>query len=205
MTTRLGDALIRLHTDLRALNARWALVGGLAVSARVEPRVTKDLDAAIAVRWDREAESLVADLVARGYLLDSEHILEHQVTGRLATVRLVAPVPGGEGVEVDLLFATAGIEPEVVGHAKPYEVLPGLVVPLASIGHLIALKLLASRPQDWTDARRLLEVAGDADLVVARDALDLITERGYGRDKDLRRSFAALQAHAPWPPDDPQP
>jgi predicted nucleotidyltransferase len=202
---RLGDALIRLEADLRALSIRWALVGGLAVSSRVEPRVTKDVDVAIAVRWDREAERLVADLIARGYGLDSTHILENEVTGRLATVRLFAPGQEVEGAVVDLLFVTSGIEPEVVGHAKPYEVLPGLVVPLASVGHLIALKLLAGRLQDWIDAERLFEAASEGDLAVARQALDLMTDRGYDRGEDLRRRFAALQAGAGWPPGSPRP
>ena len=45
----LADALIRLDADLRAIRARWALVGGLAVSARAEPRTTRDIDVAIAL------------------------------------------------------------------------------------------------------------------------------------------------------------
>jgi hypothetical protein len=54
--TRIKDRLIRLDTDLRELGARWALVGGLAVSARAEPRTTRDIDVAIVVGSDSEAE-----------------------------------------------------------------------------------------------------------------------------------------------------
>jgi len=42
-----------------------ALVGGLAVSARTEPRFTRDLDFAIAVENDAEAESIVFGVEAR--------------------------------------------------------------------------------------------------------------------------------------------
>lgn len=36
----------------------WALVGGLAISARIEPRFTRDLDIAIAVENDARAEEV---------------------------------------------------------------------------------------------------------------------------------------------------
>jgi hypothetical protein len=36
------SALRRAVTDLNAVNARWALVGGLAVSSPTVPRFTKD-------------------------------------------------------------------------------------------------------------------------------------------------------------------
>jgi hypothetical protein len=43
---------------------RCALVGGLAVSARTEPRFTRDADLAVAVASDAEAESLIRALYA---------------------------------------------------------------------------------------------------------------------------------------------
>jgi hypothetical protein len=45
----------------------WALVGGLAVSARVEPRFMRDVDLAVAVPDDDAAEALVAHLVGRSW------------------------------------------------------------------------------------------------------------------------------------------
>jgi hypothetical protein len=43
------SALRAAVSDLNAIGVRWALVGGLAVSARAVPRFTKDLDFAVAV------------------------------------------------------------------------------------------------------------------------------------------------------------
>ena len=43
--------------DLEAIGARWAVIGGLAVAFRAEPRFTKDVD--LAVAGDREAEGIV--------------------------------------------------------------------------------------------------------------------------------------------------
>ena len=77
--------------------------------------------------------------------------------GRLSTVRLSTPGASSRGVVVDLLFASSGIEPEIIAQAEAIEIVPGLTVPIARIGHLLALKLLARddrhRPQDWNDIR----------------------------------------------------
>lgn len=40
----------------------FALVGGLAVSARTEPRFTRDADLAVALASDAEAEALIREL-----------------------------------------------------------------------------------------------------------------------------------------------
>jgi hypothetical protein len=59
MATPVEAALRRAVADLNALKARWALVGGLAISVRAVPRFTKDLDFAVAVMGDPEAEDVV--------------------------------------------------------------------------------------------------------------------------------------------------
>lgn len=64
--SRLERALRRAGHDLNDLGRRWALVGGLAVSARTEPRFTRDIDLVVSVANDADAERLVHDLQARG-------------------------------------------------------------------------------------------------------------------------------------------
>ena len=145
------------------------------------PRFTRDVDVAVAITDDKEAEALVHALTSDGYLLLAA--VEQDAVERLATVRLAPALD--EGVVVDVLFASSGIEPEIVRSAEAIEILPGLVVPVARTGHLIALKLLArddeSRPQDLADLRSLHEVATREDVDLARSAIHLITERGYHR------------------------
>jgi len=98
---------------------------------------------------------------------------------------------------VDLLFASSGLEPEIVAAASVIELIPGVRAPVASLGHLLATKVLARddrrRPQDWDDIRALLAEAGPADVELARDALRTIDERGFGREKALLDDFDALQ------------
>ena len=74
--------------------------------------------------------------------------------------------------------------------------MPGLYVPLATVGHLLAMKVLSltkdnpqKRPQDFGDIRELLAVATTEDLLQARNALDLMSRRGYDQGKDLLADF----------------
>ncbi|SDU69213.1 Nucleotidyl transferase AbiEii toxin, Type IV TA system [Jiangella alkaliphila] len=97
---------------------------------------------------------------------------------------------------VDLLFASSGIEREIAQAAERIEIIPGLTLPVATAGHLIALKLLARdderRPRDAADLRNLAEVASTEDRDVARKAVELITARGFGRDRDLPQALDSL-------------
>lgn len=192
----LEATLRRLAADLRALGQRWAVVGGLAVGARAEPRTTRDVDVAVAVPTDTEAERLVHALQGRGYTVSA--VVEQTATARLATARLHAPETDRLEIVVDLLFASSGIEPEVVAAAEEIDLVPGLTVPVASIGHLLALKVLArddrQRPQDWDDIRALLREATASDVDAARAALHLVALRGFHRGKRLPEELDALVA-----------
>lgn len=190
---RLERALRALSLDLTDLGASWALVGGLAVSARTEPRFTRDVDLAVAVPDDHRAEDLVHRLVKRGYAVLAT--MEQEAAQRLATVRLAPPGESTEGVVVDLLFASSGIEQEIAAEAEPLAILEGVVAPVAVLGHLLALKVLAEdprRPQDRADIRSLVDAAGPGDLALARESLALIQERGFHRDKRLLEDFERL-------------
>lgn len=191
--TSLEAALRRIDRDLTQARHPFALVGGLAVSARTEPRFTRDADLAVAVGSDAEAEALVLALRTGGYRIAS--VLEQETVGRLATVRL-APLPAPQATVIDLLFASSGIEAEIVAEAETIELLPRLPMRVARVGHLIALKVLSrddeKRPQDAVDLRALLRVASEADLLRARLAIAAITDRGFGRGRDLAGALDGL-------------
>ena len=181
------EALLCALKALGHLDHPFAIVGGLAVSARCEPRLTRDVDIAIAASDDRDAEAIVFRLQGLGYRVVTT--LEQDVTGRLATVRLQGSAVEDEGALLDLLFASSGIEPEVAEQAELLEIVPGISAPVARLGHLIALKILARddrlRPQDAMDLRALLQDSGEADLALARESLALIQARGFDRGRDL--------------------
>ena len=187
---RIEKALAEVSSRLSRAEVRFALVGGLAVSARSEPRFTRDVDVAVAVPGDPAAEQLVRSLVKAGFSVLA--VVEQEATGRMATVRLLPPGETEEGVVVDLLFASSGVETEVVQSAEPIAVSPDLQLPVATLAHLVALKVLASdetRPQDDVDLRGLLREATDADVTETRRTLELITQRGCARGRDLESRF----------------
>lgn len=185
-STRLLTVLRRIAETLDERRQAWALVGGLAVSVRSEPRFTRDIDVAAAVSDDASAEALVSSLVVSGFRLRLS--LEHEALKRLATVRLTPPGEAEEGIVVDLLFASSGIEGEICRDADRLELAPGLTVPVAQAGHLVAMKLLAlapDRPQDAIDLRALVATLTEADRARARAATARIEELGANRSKPL--------------------
>lgn len=190
------EALGLAAAALRESGTRFALVGGLAVSARTEPRFTRDVDLAAFAPDDSAAERIVFDLQRSGF--QPAVVIEHTTLGRLATVRLTPPTSAGTAAIVDILFASSGIEPEVVGAATAIRLAPKMTVPVARVGHLIAMKLLScdadTRPQDLVDLVALAGVATEEEVSRARDGVRLIVERGFSRGRDLPADLDRLLA-----------
>ena len=186
--------LQRISKLLDQQRAAWALVGGWAVSVRTEPRFTRDIDVAVAVGSDNDAEQLISVLTHAQFQIET--IIEQTAVGRLATVRLASPDDYSPGLLLDILFASSGIEPELCETAERLEVFPGVVVPVARLESLLAIKILArddvTRPQDRQDIRMLLRAMNDQQMAVARQLLDSITARGFNRGKDLQAEMNAF-------------
>ncbi len=185
----LRQLLKRVASDLDRLEIRWAIVGGFAVSARAAPRFTNDLDFAIAVDSDEQAEAVVRSLVTEGYHLPVA--LEHNEVGRLSTVRLYSPYT--QRYLVDLLFAASGIEREAVAGSTSIAVVRGISAPVAQLPHLIAMKALSAsdrRPRDWDDIESLVSRASDDELKESQRLVRLILERGYGQNANLTEDIA---------------
>lgn len=190
MTGSALHALLRqIHHALSASHTPFALVGGLAVSARAEPRFTRDVDVLVAVADDDDAEALIRSL--RDHGLVPFALVEQVATGRLATARL----RNDRNMICDLLFATTGIESRIVAAAMPMEVAPGVRLPVASTEHLLAMKVLSSepgRPQDHMDLLALL--ATGPDMAAVRAALEAIQASGAHRQQDLLAKWERLLA-----------
>ena len=134
-------------------------MGALAVAAHAEARATLDVDVAVAVDGPGDAAALVAALRGRGYRWEADF-------GGAMTSLAVGGAEMPAGLRLDLLFSLTGIEVEVAHAAERMAIVPGLELPVARRGDLIALTLLAAGEpgaNDWRDcdARR---VAGAADF-----------------------------------------
>jgi hypothetical protein len=199
---KLERSFHRVVADLSAMGCATALVGGLAVSVHTKVRFTRDVDLAVMVSGDREAEALVRTLIGAGYGVVA--MIEQEQTGRFAMARLVTPDSGPAPALVNMLFASSGIEPEIVAEATEVEVESGIRGKVARVGHLVALKLLSRdahmrlrelrRPQDWIDLVELIKVADEAEIERGFAAAALIEARGFARDRQLVEDLKKLLA-----------
>ncbi|MGK0481263.1 MAG: putative nucleotidyltransferase [Planctomycetota bacterium] len=179
---------VELVELIQSLGYDCALVGGLAVSVRTRPRATQDIDVAVAVTADEDAERVGFELSEAGYRL--RDTLENTGTGYISTLRFNHPRDAHDAQEptIDVLFSTCGIEREIVDDATPIRSSSGAIVRVAQVPHLIAMKTLSERDdraKDREDLQALVRVATKAQLDEARTLLSLIEKRGYNRNKDL--------------------
>lgn len=186
--------LQKLKTDLDSMRLKWAIIGGLAYSIYADPRTTKDIDVAVATDSKQELEEIVLHLLKQGYK-DKQLLMRMNPTHRLG-MRVSLPTSRRYSIPVDLLTDSSGIEREIVEEAKIIEILPSLSLPVASLSHILAMKILASndadREQDKLDAKALMRVATQEELDDTKKALLLITERGHNRGKDLIQEFSGF-------------
>ncbi len=181
-------ALADIHVRLQDAGRCYALIGGLAVSVRGEVRFTRDVDIAVLVENDADAERLIFDLRTGGYVPVAT--VEHQRHHRLATARLQSP----SGVVVDLMFASCGIEPEIIKRATVVSLPSVGELPVAASEELVAMKILSMselRLRDRLDALQLLK-HGDVDIARVDANLALITQRQFDRDQELSAKLQSL-------------
>jgi hypothetical protein len=187
---KLAAALAALGRELQDRGMPFALVGGIAASARGEARFTRDIDVAVVVNSDGEAEELLFWLRGRGYVAVAT--VEHQLPKRLATARLRDP----SGVVCDVLFASSGIEREIVDTAEVTEVFPDCSVPTARVEALLAMKVLAStseRPRDAGDIRAMILANPQFDEERLKAYLVLVEQRGYASGQRLLPKWRKLR------------
>lgn len=194
----LFEVLTRMERVLETHGVRHALVGGLAVAAWAEARFTKDVDLAVSVSDQRSAEAVIFAAQQSGFRVAI--VLEHH-DGTLATVRL-RPVEAPD-ILVDLLFATSGIEAEVVAGAHIVGNLPGGTHRVAAPQHLIAMKVLSFDPiqrgRDAQDILGLLKTLAPDELDEVGRLLTLMTERGRDQGKDLHKVWQDIRSAADAP------
>ncbi len=178
---------------LGGVSSPWCVVGGLAVAVRTTARFTVDVDLVVPVVDDRAGEAVTRAFLRSGFALVAAR--EHEATGRLAAVRLER----GPGEELDLLFALTGIEAVIVKAAEPVEILPERVARTATLGHLVAMKLLSvddARPRDEQDLVALFRRCDEVERRRVVAALAAIEAEGCHRGRDLLGLLAVWEARS---------
>lgn len=187
------ERVVELLQTLKTLGVESALVGGLAVSMRSRERFTRDIDFAVAIASDQQAEQLGLAMQRLGYRLIM--VLEQEAKGVISTLRFQHPDDKDDQPSIDLLCGSTGIEAEIVAGSTIEAISAEHSVPVASTPHLIAMKVLSvneNRDQDRGDLRALFAVATKAEIELARESVKLVVERGFSREKDLLSEFERL-------------
>ena len=171
-------------------------MGGLGASAYVEPRTTKDIDVVVSVENEQQADSVKDFLISKGYA--NPQLLMHAAPTRRMGWRVFIPPSREASIPLDILVAACGIEKEIVASAITIEILPGLSLPVASLGHLIAMKVLSQdsfeRLQDRVDLIALLRNATEQDRAIVEHSLKEIASLGFSGGRDLLVELHDIEA-----------
>lgn len=161
-----------------------ALIGGLAVSLRGQPRMTVDVDLVIladveqSLQLVRELTSTpfeplfrgVEDVVSSSFILP----LRHRTTG----------------IRVDLAIGMSGFERQAVGRATPIAV-GEIRIAVVSLEDLLVMKAIAGRPQDDQDIRGL--IAAQREAIDWPACLLLAEQLGTAIDVDIAGRLRAAR------------
>lgn len=161
-----------------------AVIGGLAVALRGQPRMTVDVDMVIAA--DVEAAlSAAADLADAPF--------EPLFAGVEDVVRRAFILPlrhRRTGVRLDIAVGMSGFEREAVGRATGVP-LGGITVPVVTVEDLLVMKALAGRPQDDQDILGIIALKGaDIDW---ENCLHRARELGAAIDVDVAGRLDTLR------------
>jgi hypothetical protein len=139
------------------------------------------------VSWATRSHALAAILRLQRRSHKVWHIRHDKLGEVVGVLPRVSKDAAQPGVLIDLLPRACGFEAEIVRAARRMTAM-GVELPVARIGHLIAIKIKAmhdlQRARDGRHLRALLELATDEERDLARAALKLSIERGVLRVSD---------------------
>jgi predicted nucleotidyltransferase len=129
------------------------VIGGVAVGAWGEPRVTRDVD--LKVLLNRQEADRLLELLSEDY----ESLMEDpQETLRKQALVFVLDTMG---TRMDLLLADTPYDETAIGRGRELEAEPGIKIRVCSPEDLIIYKLISTRSRDYEDAKSVIRRQGD--------------------------------------------
>lgn len=145
--------LVSLQERLEAANIPSALIGGLAVGAWGDPRLTRDIDLKILLHRNERKRLLT--------LLEDDYRPLHADPDGAILQNGIVFVLSPNGKRIDIALADTSFDEELVARAQMVEILPGLKVRVCSAEDLIVLKIIAIRPKDQQDVATIIQRQGN--------------------------------------------
>lgn len=135
---------------LEKLDNQGVIIGGIAVSVLVRPRMTADLDAMVLASID-QVPTILALANEEGLLPRIPNAVEFATRNRILLLRHM-----DTQVDIDLALGLLPFEKEMVQRSQTIE-LGTLTLRLPTIEDLVILKAVAHRARDMEDIRVVLE------------------------------------------------
>jgi hypothetical protein len=185
LSSGIVSALSDVARVVAAHQGRAAVIGGIAVIARGVPRLTRDIDIAVAG----------IDLTSAALADELEHVgIVPRIADAVAFAdenQVLLMKHAASGVEIDVSRAWLPFELEALAAAKP-ESLGGVRIAITQPEDLIIFKAVAWRPVDQQDVERLLVLHGTTiDLERVRRH---VKELGEALEVDRLRDLDSLVA-----------
>lgn len=143
------DALAALCRALAEAEARWMIIGGVAVIALGVPRLTVDIDATVS------AQALDVDRLVEAL---GRHAIQPRIPDAVAFARarqVFLSVHEPSGTPVDVSLAWLPFEDEALAASTTCDY-AGVAIRIPRPEDLVIYKVIASRPKDLQDAEGLL-------------------------------------------------
>ncbi len=139
-----------LITDFNRRGVAYALAGGWAYSALVEPRATTDID--LLILLDPPSREEIQALVSS--LFDSTIIHPNPMVFQGISIWRIVGIRSGQEVVIDFLLADSAYLRTALERRQtvPFGTLQ---VPMLSIEDLVILKMVAGRLQDRADLEKI--------------------------------------------------
>jgi hypothetical protein len=148
------QSIIVLQAYLQKNGIASIVIGGVAVAAWGEPRVTRDVDLKIQLKR-QDADRLLAMLSANYLMLlpDPSEALREQA---------MLFIQDHLGTRLDLLLADTHYDDAAILRGRELEIEPGTTFRVCSPEDLIIYKLISTRLRDHEDASSVIQRQGDA-------------------------------------------
>jgi predicted nucleotidyltransferase len=143
------ELLEKLAIELDKRGVPYMVIGGQAVLAYGEPRLTRDVD--LTIGWDSDRVQEIISLVSA---LGWKTLIDHP--SQFAKETMVLPCQDPEtGIRIDFIFSFSPYEQTALNRVKKLNIRQ-TKVNFASVEDLIIHKLVAGRPRDFEDVKNIL-------------------------------------------------
>ncbi len=141
------QSIVTLQDLLKQAGIASVIIGGIAVAAWGEPRLTRDVD--LKVQLKRQDAGRLIQLLA------DYKILAEDPTEMIRKQALIF-IQDRLGTRIDLLLADTSFDDQAIQRGQEFEIQPGIFFRLCTPEDLIIYKLISTRPRDHDDVRGVI-------------------------------------------------